>query len=103
MMNKMITSVRKVMVILGIGIAAGCMTACNPEPDESDLYTLTGETIESYLSKHESFSDFNYILSRVGYNKLLASYGTYTCFAPELKPIATVYMMIQSVQSPIMA
>jgi uncharacterized surface protein with fasciclin (FAS1) repeats len=82
MMNKMITSVRKVMVILGIGIAAGCMTACNPEPDESDLYTLTGETIESYLSKHESFSDFNYILSRVGYNKLLASYGTYTCFAP---------------------
>ena len=29
------------------------VTSCNPEPDESDLYTFTGETIESFISKDE--------------------------------------------------
>lgn len=57
--------------------------ACFEDIDESDLYTFTGETIEDYLANRpEQFSDFNYILSRTGYDKILSSYGVYTCFAP---------------------
>lgn len=58
------------------------VSACNPEPDESDLFTFTGETIESYIQKDSSLTAFNYILSRVGYDRMMAAYGTYTCFAP---------------------
>lgn len=56
--------------------------ACNPEPDESDLYTFTGETIESFIAKDSLLTDFNYIMTRVGYDKMMAAYGHYTCFAP---------------------
>ena len=68
-------------MLVGAG-AVVMLTACNPEPDESDLYTFTGETIESYIAKDSSLTAFNYILSRVGYDKMMASYGSYTCFAP---------------------
>ena len=56
--------------------------SCNPEPDESDLYTFTGETIESFIQKDSTLTAFNYILKRVGYDRMMAAYGTYTCFAP---------------------
>lgn len=57
--------------------------ACSEDIDESNLYTFTGETIEDYLTnRSEQFSSFNYILSRIGYDKILSAYGTYTCFAP---------------------
>lgn len=71
----------KRMILAGMG-AVVMMTACNPEPDESDLYTFTGETIESYIAQDSTLTAFNYILSRVGYDKMMASYGLYTCFAP---------------------
>jgi len=58
------------------------LVSCNPEPDESDLYTFTGETIESYIAKDSTLTSFNYILSRVGYDAMMAAYGHYTCFAP---------------------
>ena len=58
-------------------------TSCKENIDESNLYTFTGETIEDYLlNRSEKFSSFNYILSRIGYDKILSAYGTYTCFAP---------------------
>ncbi len=59
------------------------MTACNPEPDDSDLYTFTGETIESFIQQDSTLTAFNYILSRVGYDRMMAAYGSYTCFAPK--------------------
>ena len=59
------------------------VSSCSEDIDESNLYTFTGETIEDYLSnRSEQFSSFNYILSRIGYDKILSAYGTYTCFAP---------------------
>jgi len=58
------------------------LASCNPEPDESDLYSFTGETIESLIAKDSTLTDFNYILGRVGYDKMMAAYGSYTCFAP---------------------
>ena len=69
-------------IIFGICIACG-LSACKEEIDESNLYTFTGETIEDYLvNRSEQFSNFNYILQRIGYDKILSGYGTYTCFAP---------------------
>jgi len=64
------------------------LVSCNPEPDESDLYTFTGETIESYIAKDSTLTSFNYILSRVGYDAMMAAYGHYTCFAPVNEGIA---------------
>jgi len=59
------------------------LASCKEDIDESNLYTFTGETIEDYLANREDqFSNFNYILKRAGLDKLMASYGTYTCFAP---------------------
>lgn len=59
------------------------LTSCSEDIDESNLYTFTGETIEDYLANREEFENFNYILQRVGLDKLLSTYGTYTCFAPK--------------------
>ncbi len=64
--------------------------ACKEEIDESNLYTFTGETIEDYLAnRSDQYSNFNYILTRIGYDKILASYGTYTCFAPNNSAVAS--------------
>lgn len=67
-----------------------CLTlsSCNEEPDESNMYTFTGETIEDFIVNNEAdFSSFNYILTRIGYDRILSSYGTYTCFLPGNKAI----------------
>ena len=83
----MVTKIRK-RLLTGLSFVichlsfTGVLTSCNPEPDDSDLFTFTGETIESFIQKDSMLTDFNYILSRVGYDKMMAAYGSYTCFAP---------------------
>ena len=67
---------------------AGAFTACNPEPDESDLFTATGETAADYLKRQGDLTSFVYILQRVGLDKNLGSYGEYTCFAPNNEAVA---------------
>lgn len=75
-------------IICGLCIVCG-FHACKEDIDESNLYTFTGETIEDYLlNNSDRFSSFNYILSRIGYDKILAAYGTYTCFAPSNEAVA---------------
>ena len=82
MTNKIFPFTRRIFVA-GVGaLALMLTTACNPEPDESDLYTFTGETIESFIKKDSTLSSFNYVLSQVGYDRLMSAYGIYTCFAP---------------------
>ena len=67
----------------GVTAALSTLASCKEDIDESNLYTFTGETIEDYLvNRSDRFSSFNYILSRIGYDKILSAYGTYTCFAP---------------------
>ena len=68
---------------------AAVLTGCNPEPDESDMYTSTGETAEDYISRKAELTSFNYILKRVGLDRNLSAYGQYTCFAPTNEAIAT--------------
>lgn len=64
------------------------VTGCSEDIDESNLYTFTGETIESYLTNRDSvFSNFNEILKVVGHDKMLSAYGNYTLFAPTNKAV----------------
>ncbi len=72
----------KVFLVVALGFII-TMTSCNKEPDESNLYTFTGQTIEDYLQENDSiFHQFNVILTRSGYDRMMASYGQYTCYAP---------------------
>lgn len=82
----MITKIRKTVKWL---LCAALLTidyslfiSCNPEPDESDLFTATGETASDYMKRKSELSSFVYILSRVGLDRNLSAYGQYTCFAP---------------------
>lgn len=77
-----------VIAVLLWGGFGSTLTSCKEDIDESNLYTFTGETIEGFLQSHsDQFSNFNYVLSRIGYDKILSAYGTYTCFAPRNEAI----------------
>ena len=69
--------------LMGLGLAG-----CNPEPDESDLFTATGETAADYIKRKSELTSFDYILNRVRLDRNLSSYGQYTCFAPTNEAIA---------------
>jgi len=71
------------IVISMIVASLVAVTSCNKEPDESNLYTFTGQTIQDYLEAHdEEYHNFNVILKRSGYDRMLDTYGQYTCYAP---------------------
>ena len=73
-------------------LASGMMfVSCTAEPDDSNLYTFTGFTIEEFIAENDNLSSFNYILTRVGYDRIMSSYGAYTCFAP-VNDAVTVYL-----------
>lgn len=78
-------------LLMALAMVAGTTmtTGCNPEPDESDMYTITGETAADYIARKAELTSFNYILKRVGLDRNLASYGEYTCFAPVNDAIST--------------
>lgn len=64
--------------------------SCSDTIDDSNLYTLKGESIISYLQKNPDYSKYCYILSKTKLSKrtksslaeLLSTRGNYTCFAP---------------------
>ena len=71
------------LFVVGVAFAGlGFFVSCNPEPDESDIYTSTGITVNDYLKNRSDLSTFYALLQRVGLDKNLSSYGEYTCFAP---------------------
>lgn len=79
---------KRFCIILSL-LSVVVFNACKEDIDEANLYTFTGETIEDYLAnRSEQFSSFNFILSRIGYDKILSAYGTYTCFAPNNEAVA---------------
>jgi uncharacterized surface protein with fasciclin (FAS1) repeats len=76
---------------LAIGVACfglAFLTGCNPEPDESDLFTATGETATDFIKRKAELSSFAYILNRVGLDRNLSSYGEYTCYVPNNEAVA---------------
>lgn len=56
--------------------------SCQNDPDGEDLYTSTGKTINDYIMDDADLTSFEYILVRIGLDKSLSAWGTYTCFAP---------------------
>jgi len=64
------------------------LISCNPEPNESDLFTATGETAADYIKRKAELTSFDYILSRVRMDRNLSTYGEYTCFAPTNEAIS---------------
>ena len=76
----------KNMIKAAAGILFGMtvtLTSCSWEVDDSNLYTFTGETIQDFLEENDSiFHQFNIIMKRSGYDRMMDSYGQYTCYAP---------------------
>ena len=81
-MKKIYQSIVALITVVLATTATMNLTSCREEMEDGSLYTFIGETIEDYLSNREEFSSFNYILKRIRYDKIMAAYGTYTCFAP---------------------
>ena len=46
-----------------VGLTMAAVIGCNPEPDESDLYTATGETAADFIKRKPELSAFNNILN----------------------------------------
>ncbi len=65
--------------LMGVGLLT---VSCIKDIDESNLYTSTDDTVETFLQKDSTLSAFNYILTRSGYSQKMETYGQYTCFAP---------------------
>ncbi len=70
----------KALLMMAVGLFV--FNACDNEPDGDDLYTSTGKTINDYIMEDAELSSFEYILQRIGMDKNLSAWGTYTCFAP---------------------
>ena len=77
--------------LLLIAVAILSFSSCKEDIDQSNRYTFTGETVADYLlNREEQFSSFTEILKKANLGTtsasnilaLLATYGTYTCFAP---------------------
>lgn len=56
--------------------------SCSQDIDDSNLYTATGQTIEGFIQSDSDLTSFNYVLQRVGLDRMMDSYGQYTCYAP---------------------
>lgn len=76
--------------VVGLAFVAQAMVSCSDKPDADNYYTFTGEMVSDYLdNKPELYSEFTEILHRSGMYGMLATYGTYTCFAPTNEAIDT--------------
>lgn len=80
-MKKYLRKKISVFGLMGLVALMG-FSSCNPEPDESDLFTATGETAADYIKRKAELSSFDYILNKVGLDRNLSAYGEYTCFIP---------------------
>ncbi len=88
MKNHLINMSRRIFAFGVIGMAMAAVTGCNPEPDESDLYTATGETAADYINRKPELSSFESVLVKAGLQRNLSSYGEYTCFIPTNDAVA---------------
>lgn len=76
-------NIYKILVVLCLAIVSQGFQSCSDEPDSSNYYTFTGEMVSDYLdNRPELYSEFTQILHRSGLYGMMATYGTYTCFAP---------------------
>ncbi|MDE7472311.1 MAG: fasciclin domain-containing protein [Muribaculaceae bacterium] len=64
-----------------LAVACG-LTSCSDEFDEGSLYTLTADTVASYIEGNDDFSTMARLMNDTGTRGLLSTYGHYTCFLP---------------------
>ena len=57
-------------------------TACTEEPDGSNLFSADEKTIAELVRERPELTAFYRILEKGGFDKYMATYGEYTCFAP---------------------
>ena len=73
-------------ILAGVALlvfAAQALVSCSDEPSGENYYTFKGEMVSDYLdNRPELYSEFTEILHRSGLYGMMATYGTYTCFAP---------------------
>lgn len=80
----------KKFLLYTLGIVALVITSCKEDIDTSSRYVFREETITSYLSKHEQYSEYFRLLGEVTVStasnttvtQLLSARGHYTVFAP---------------------
>lgn len=79
-MNKM----NKIRAILLMGLVTLLgLSACSDDPSKENYYTFKGEMVSDFLdNRPETFSKFTEVLHRSGLYGMMATYGTYTCLAP---------------------
>ena len=56
--------------------------SCTEEPDGSNLFSSDQKTIAELIRDRSELSAFYRILEKGGFDKYMATYGAYTCFAP---------------------
>ncbi|MCD8301442.1 MAG: fasciclin domain-containing protein [Prevotellaceae bacterium] len=72
-----------------------CATSCSDDIPADKYYTFTGEMLSDYLTSRPQFSEFVKIMDRAQYSErgvnlmdLVATYGQFTCFAPDNDAVA---------------
>ncbi len=72
-----------------------CATSCSDDIPADKYYTFTGEMLSDYLTSRPQFSEFVKIMDRAQYSQrgvnlldLVATYGQFTCFAPDNDAVA---------------
>lgn len=72
-----------ICTILAINSSLFTLSSCSDEPDAENYYTFTGQMVSDYLTAQpDKYSNFVEVLQRSGMYGMMATYGTYTCFAP---------------------
>ena len=74
--------------LLAISSVGFGLVSCVDEPDGENLYTSTGETIESLIKQDSTLTSFTYILQRANLLRSMAAYGQYTVYAPSNEGVA---------------
>lgn len=69
---------------LGLATCGLLFSSCTEELDDSNLYAFSNQTIQDYLSSTDNpeLSSFKAVVDKAGLDKLLSTYGEYTCFVP---------------------
>ena len=74
---------RTIAMALTSVLLLGSAASCNDDPDAENYYTFTGEMVSNYLdARSDIYSDFIAVLHKSNMYGMMATYGTYTCFAP---------------------
>ena len=79
----MVSLLKTSAAMLLLAIASQGLVSCTDEPNGDNYYTFTGEMASDYLdNRPEMFSEFTQVLQRSGMYGKVATYGSYTVFAP---------------------